>query len=66
MRQVYIATLLALLLGLAACGQKLVDEAAVEAVMVPPLAAPVTENKALDAGVCASDGIGGTGCPVID
>lgn len=69
MKQVYIAIILALTLGLAACGQKLADVAAIEAVMAESpviLPAPIVENKTLDTGVCASDGIGGTGCPAID
>lgn len=63
MKQVYIATYLALALGLSACSPKLADVAPMETAEAP---APVVANKALDASACASDGIGGTGCPVID
>lgn len=75
MKQVYSAAYLLLIIGLSACSPKLADVVPMEAVIAEaPIApvtlpAPVVENKALEAGVCAppaSDGIGGTGCPMID
>lgn len=77
MKRVYIAALLAAI-SLSACSikpanQTLSDMAAgdiqTEAVMVEapaPVLASSSEKIALDTGSCASDGIGGTGCPAID
>lgn len=77
MRHIYIVALLATI-SLSACSQKstnqtLTDMAAsdiqTEAVMVEAPAsvlAPAAKKAALETGVCASDGIGGTGCPAID
>lgn len=73
MKRVYIVALLAAI-GLSACGPKPAADMATgdiqtEAVMIEESSSvlpPAAEKTALETGVCASDGIGGTGCPAID